>query len=190
MIKIALLTGLCNADVQRKVLEKLQGSEMTVDEIVDFIQQLEQVRDFIGYSSGGPLSSAEDISFARKTDVRKDRRCPQRRTIVCYRCNKPSHIARNCPDAEISSRQRGKYTNFVEAEEHESDFEDIFAVYTSKSKVISVLLHFHDRVFTLSMQEDTGSDSTFISETMWQHLGCTKLTHIPEDRCPCVIVPT
>ena len=77
---------------------------------------------------------------------------------------------------KIFSRWRRKHTNVVEAEEHKSDFEDVFAVYTSKSKVIYVLLHVYDRVFTLSMQEDTGSDSTLISETMWQQLGCPKLT--------------
>jgi len=192
MVKIALLTGLKNFEVQQRVLEKLQSEEMALDGIVAFIQQIEQVHTFMGRRK--EILNL-DVHAVMKSSGRENS------TIICYNCQEQGHISRfctrrcqKCAKGEVCARHRvknskdyRKQTHFVRnhdksnQNEEGADYKDVFSLESryndqrSADQMVKVSIQLGKIFKTISMQEDTGSDSTIISDAMWMEVGNPKL---------------
>jgi hypothetical protein len=192
MVKIALLTGLKNFEVQQRVLEKLQSEEMALDGIVAFIQQIEQVHTFMGRRKE---MVNLDVHAVMKSGGRENS------TIICYNCQEQGHISRfctrrcqKCTKDKVCVRHRvknskdyRKQTHFVRnhdnsnQDEDGADYKDVFSLESryngqrSADQMVKVSIQLGKIFKTISMQEDTGSDSTIISDAMWMEIGNPKL---------------
>ncbi len=185
MILLALIAGLESATIKEKVLDRLQGNEaMSVAEIVEYVQHMEQLKDFVNHRSnvadtGGPLNtdSNGDIHFQnRSREIKNCTFCgsthPVRKCLAfgktCSTCGKVNHFAKVC---------RSKTFN---KQVHAVDDMDKLVLFLSQAqslnsiecKLQNLMIDKHP----VSMQIDTGASCTVISSTMWQKMGKPKLS--------------
>ena len=188
MIKIALLAGLANSEVQQRVLEKLQSEEMTLDQIVTCIQQIEQVHMFVGRYKEVANSEIHAVAQSRNRE---------RPPLICYNCQGQGHMARNCTNkcykcskGELCNRHKKnakkeyrKQAHFMKSEDISdgddggADYKNVFSmeIKIDGSKAIRVGVQLGQIYKTVAMQEDSGSDSTIISDTIWTEIGKPQL---------------
>ncbi len=114
MIRMGLIAGLRNPKYKMKILEKLQTNhDMTVTEIVESVQQLEQV---LLFTRQDQTNATENIHHLKindhgvdggahftKTGASNSLRNPKPtsfKAVTCNNCGGKNHIARNCTQEE------------------------------------------------------------------------------------------
>ena len=186
MIKLGLIAGLFDNKVKSRVLEKMHTSELTVDEVLSFVQQIEQVSDFANEDN---LSPNYDIHHAGSS-----RDCTLRNKIQCFICKKYGHLGRDCRSGNRNSipgnrfqkgkkitcfkcKRQGHYASDCHnVEEHvtsEIDHIDVFSIKEEQPsrtmKESNILID--GKSYCFPMQEDTGSGCTILSSRMWEDAG-------------------
>ena len=181
MIKLALISGFLNKEHKIKVLEKCQIQDMTIEDVIQLVQQLEQVTRYacntneneheegIHFNSNrGAIKSSGSV----KPNTDKVKMCTickknhkgycRKASVVCFKCQKRGHYSRECnfvdenDDTEI---MQGFATNIFHS--------DGSAVH---GNVVTIPIEINKKTFTIQMQEDTGASCSIISTKMWMSL--------------------
>lgn len=90
MVKMGLIAGLRDTDIKRKVLEAFQSKVLSVPEIVNMVQQVEKVVEFVSINrrveNVGRVFD-DDVNHAQPNKVFSG---------VCFNCGINGHVARFC----------------------------------------------------------------------------------------------
>ena len=118
MVLVALIVGLESVIVKEKVLEKLQDNDaMSVAKIVEYVQQIEQLKDFINHCTNASnfselvnVDSNSDIHFQNKShEIKNCKFCSSTHPIrKCLwenllNCGKINYFAKVCQSKTFST---------------------------------------------------------------------------------------
>ena len=92
MVKMGLIAGLKDPDIKQKVLESSQERELSVQEVVEIVQQIEHMRNFVQSSTATAPKPAveEDLNYVQRSSQ------PPATSISCFRCGNKGHIVQRC----------------------------------------------------------------------------------------------
>ena len=198
MIRVAFIAGLENSSSKAKVLERLCQKKFSTEEILEYVQQLDHVGQFVENSHKPsdkgemhiPVPSISDLHYVTKKDRRRDLDCLPRKNEInnCRFCG-GSHLRRQCPAfgkickkcggknhfSKSCLSRSGKYVNHVEEDELEESPKQSFNISNNEStgKMCVIDVKIIDKNF--KMQQDTGSTVTIISSWMWRELNKPQL---------------
>ena len=108
MIKMGLIAGLRNVDFKIKVLEKFQSVELSIVEIVEMVQQLENVTEFISASTKAAASAETNEQEVNHVERRKTGLKPNK--YVCFKCGKEGSNVLNATSLVISLQIAVKFS--------------------------------------------------------------------------------
>ena len=196
LIQMRLIDGLSSTEHGIKVLEHMQGSskQFTLDETVQYIQQLEAIRDFGKQSSNMFEKSTLSSLDIPVSHVSQQKYMHEKKTsVVCKYCG-THHPPRNCPAygktcnncggrnhfSKVCKKQKSKSSHHVDnLHETYNDLEEqsvhqVFSLNAGKSSMKCIKMN--NRI--LQMQIDTGSDVTIIPKNFWEELNKPKLSKV------------
>jgi len=185
MIKMGLIAGLRDLDVKQKVLEKFQSAELSISEIVEIVQQLEHVRQFMSASSNVVSSSNGVDNEVNYVDKRKTGN--KMKPYVCFRCGKEGHMSNECRNkvkcfkcnkfGHVSKFCNKSSANCVAEMNVMDNDEECFSIGGKEHEdhnVICVKFLIERKEVKFYMQKDTGAACTLISDKMWIKIGKIK----------------
>ena len=197
MIVIGLLAGMWDRNQKTKVLEKAAVENLTVSQITEVIQQLDQVKTFISDEKNQELESGMHHVASNKHNREKISRDNniKGRMMRCFKCDKVGHIAKECRSSCDRGRvecykchKKGHFANECHFNEditkqnedvrENHNIADVFSVcgmVMSASMVTIKMIISEKKSISMLMQEDTGSSATMISTTMWIKAGKPEL---------------
>ena len=182
MITMSLIAGLHDSESKKRLLEKIGHSEPSVDEIKEFVQNMEQLKSFI--NKNVTLAESEEdnkeLHYIRREQksITKCKFCGSDHARgkcpafgkKCLNCSKPNHFAIVCLSAQ---NKQSKQVNSVIESSTELDIGSIFVVNSCHKELVSCLINSNK----IQMQIDTGADVSIISSKLWKDLGEPKLKH-------------
>ena len=182
MITMSLIAGLHDSESKKRLLEKIGHSEPSVDEIKEFVQNMEQLKSFI--NKNATLAESEEdnkeLHYIRREQksITKCKFCGSDHARgkcpafgkKCLNCSKPNHFAIVCLSAQ---NKQSKQVNSVIESSTELDIGSIFVVNSCHKELVSCLINSNK----IQMQIDTGADVSIISSKLWKDLGEPKLKH-------------
>ena len=57
--------------------------------------------------SGGAPGNSSMLCYTCNKPGHMSRNCPEKKEQICYNCKKPGHISRDCPEGAKDGRRRG-----------------------------------------------------------------------------------
>ena len=175
LIIMRLIDGLIINEHKRKILERLQESDMSLEKIVESLQQLELIRDYnttvpaeISFASQKAQrpskigASQEPAATCRYCGTKHSRgKCPAYGK-QCLKCSKRNHFASVC---------RSKFVHLEQQDEEVDILSSTFESSIKRGLYKNVAVNGE----SLLMQIDTGADVSLIPQNFWKKLGSPSL---------------
>jgi hypothetical protein len=187
LILMRLIDGLASHEHMMKVLEHMQAKSLTLDETIQYIQQLEAIGEFGRRQdckpsvapSASSIERAMGVSHVKQKNLENKSCCkycgrrhaPARCPAFgkkCNSCGRKNHFAIVCQSKQVKS------ANEIQADSVscEDDVADVFVMTAPGKKTMKDVII---DGCSLLMQIDTGSDATIVPNNFWRKMGCPEL---------------
>lgn len=196
MILMRMIEGLINNDHKKRILEMLQANKMSLEEVINALQQLELIKSHcnVDFQHESSMHSVYDKNKTQQNSKcqycggkHEKGKCPAFGK-ECKNCRKRNHFEKVCRykrthnhnasineneyKSDESNAEDNLSTNSITTSSRKETIRDIFSVGNENHRLFKYVTMEHK---AFSMQVDTGADISIIPSNFWRRMGSPKV---------------